>query len=51
MHEEHKRKEERELIRKYEAFVKNKENHYFDEEGFVQIISHTIQAVKNINKR
>ena len=40
MAEEHKRKEERELIRKFEAFLKNRENHFFDEEAFVQIISY-----------
>ena len=46
MHEEHKRKEERELIRKYEAFLKNKENHYFDEEVFIRIISYYINHEK-----
>ena len=38
MAEEHKRKEERELIRKFEAFLKNRENHFFDEESLIQII-------------
>ena len=40
MAEEHKRKEERELIRKFEAFLKQKENYFFDEDAFIRIINH-----------
>jgi tetratricopeptide (TPR) repeat protein len=40
MHEEHKRKEERELIIKFESFLKNNESHYFEEEQFFHIIDY-----------
>ena len=40
MQEEHKRKEQRELVKKFEAFLKAKENHYFDEDSFLNIISY-----------
>ncbi|MEM6830110.1 MAG: tetratricopeptide repeat protein, partial [Bacteroidota bacterium] len=46
MREEHKRKEEKELVRKYEAFLKSKENHYFDEESFIQIVSYYLTNEK-----
>jgi hypothetical protein len=40
MQEDYKRKEEKELINRFEAFLKNSESHYFDEEAFLQIISY-----------
>ena len=40
MKEEYKHKEQRELIRKFEAFLKNKENHYFEEETFLEVIAY-----------
>ena len=40
MHEEYKRKEEKELIRRFEAFLKNKEVHYFDEDSYLQVVTY-----------
>ena len=49
MKEEYKKKEEKELINRFEAFIKNGDSHYFDEESFLQIMSHYIHGEK-LNK-
>ena len=49
MHEDYKRKEEKELITRFEAFLKSGEGFYFDEESFSRIISYYAEHEKMVS--
>ena len=46
MKEEYKRKEEKELIKRFEEYVKSESTDYFDEESYLQIVQYYIRVDK-----
>ena len=47
MKEDHRKKEEKELVKKFESHLKTGEYHYFDEEDFLAIINFYLEFNKN----